>query len=337
MLLHGVTGLHAHEYCESGRAQRKITIRVANDRPCLIAPLQTIAFLGTGLMGFPLVRRMLGAGFSVRVWNRTAAKTAELVSAGAAPAQTVGEACDGADVVCVCVSNADAVERSLFGEHGIATARQRPRALIDFSTIGPDATLRFAARLGAECGTAWIDAPVSGGPTGAAAGKLVIFAGGDAEQVAQLQPLFACVAQRVTHFGAAGSGQAAKVCNQVIVAITLAAIAEALTLAEAASLDAERLVDALTGGYADSIPLQIFGRRMARREFEPKLGELALMAKDLDLAAQLGGTRTPTLPLVQSAIAVYERARRRGLAAADLSTLIQLTTVADDDLDTGLH
>ena len=137
--------------------------------------------------------------------------------------------------------------------------------------------------------------------------------------------------------GAAGSGQAAKVCNQVIVAITLAAIAEALTLAEAASLDAEQLVDALTGGYAGSIPLQIFGRRMARREFEPKLGELALMAKDLGLAAQLGGARTPTLPLVQSAIAVYERARRRGLAAADLSTLITLTNVADDDLDTALR
>ena len=307
---------------------------MANDRPGVNAPLHTIAFLGTGLMGVPLVRRMLGAGFSVRVWNRTAARTTELVSAGAIAAPAVGVACDGADVVCICVSNADAVECSLFGEHGVATARQRPRALIDFSTIGPRATSRFAARLAAECGTDWVDAPVSGGPTGAAAGKLVIFAGGDPEQIARLQPLFACVAQRVTHFGAIGSGQAAKVCNQVIVAITLAAIAEALTLAEAASLDAELLVDALTGGYADSIPLQIFGRRMARREFEPKLGELALMAKDLDLAAQLGGTRTPTLPLVQSAIAVYERARRRGLAAADLSTLIKLANVAGDDLDT---
>jgi 3-hydroxyisobutyrate dehydrogenase len=267
---------------------------------------------------------MLAAGFTVRVWNRTAAKTAELVSAGATLAGTVGAACDGADVVCVCLSNADAVERSVFGAQGVATAKERPAVLIDFSTIGPEATVRFAARLAAECGTAWIDAPVSGGPTGAAAGKLVIFAGGDPARIARVQPVFGCVAQRVTHFGATGSGQIAKVCNQVIVAITLVAIAEALTLAEAASLDAEQLVDALTGGYADSIPLQIFGRRMARREFQPRLGELSLMAKDLGLATQLTGAGTPTLPLVQSALAIYESACARGLATADLGTLIEL-------------
>src|SRR5262245_10622493 len=172
-------------------------------------------------MGVPLVRRMLAAGFAVRVWNRTPARADELIAAGAARAATVGEACDGADVVCVCVSNADAVEQCVLSESGVASARRPPPVLIDFSTIGPDATVRFATRLAAECGTAWLDAPVSGGPTGAAAGKLVIFAGGDSAHVARMQPLFACVSQRVTHFGATGNGQAAKVCNQVIVAITL--------------------------------------------------------------------------------------------------------------------
>jgi 3-hydroxyisobutyrate dehydrogenase len=273
---------------------------------------------------------MLAAGFAVRVWNRTPAKAVELITAGAVRAATVGEACDGADVVCVCVSNADAVERSVFSESGVASARHPPATLIDFSTIGPDATVRLATRLAVNCGTAWIDAPVSGGPTGAAAGKLVIFAGGDAGLISRMQPLFACVSQRVTHFGSTGKGQAAKVCNQVIVAITLAAIAEALTLAEAASLDPERLVDALTGGYADSIPLQIFGRRMARREFEPKLGELALMAKDLGLAAQLADARSPRLPILEAATAVYETACRQGLAAADLSTLIALLESRED-------
>jgi 3-hydroxyisobutyrate dehydrogenase-like beta-hydroxyacid dehydrogenase len=267
-------------------------------------------------MGIPLVRRMLAAGFAVRVWNRTPAKAVELITAGAVRAATVGEACDGADVVCVCVSNADAVERSVFSESGVASARHPPATLIDFSTIGPDATVRLATRLAVNCGTAWIDAPVSGGPTGAAAGKLVIFAGGDAGLISRMQPLFACVSQRVTHFGSTGKGQAAKVCNQVIVAITLAAIAEALTLAEAASLD--------------SIPLQIFGRRMARREFEPKLGELALMAKDLGLAAQLADARSPRLPILEAATAVYETACRQGLAAADLSTLIALLESRED-------
>jgi 3-hydroxyisobutyrate dehydrogenase-like beta-hydroxyacid dehydrogenase len=286
--------------------------------------LQAIAFIGTGLMGVQLVRRMLAAGFGVRVWNRTPARADELIASGATRSTTVGEACDGADVVCVCVSNADAVESSVFSESGVASARRPPSVLVDFSTIGPDATMRFASRLAAQCGTAWLDAPVSGGPTGAAAGKLVIFAGGDAGHVANMQPLFACVSQRVTHFGATGNGQAAKVCNQVIVAVTLLAIAEALALAEAASLDAEQLVEALTGGYADSIPLQIFGRRMARREFEPKLGELRLMAKDLGLAAQIAGSRSPMLPIVAAAAGVYDAACRSGLAAADLSTLITL-------------
>jgi 3-hydroxyisobutyrate dehydrogenase len=275
-------------------------------------------------MGIQLVRRILAAGFDVRVWNRTAAKADELVVAGATRANTAGDACDDADVVCVCVSDAEAVEDCVFSATGVASARRPPPVLVDFSTVGPEATGRFATRLAAACGTAWIDAPVSGGPTGAAAGKLVIFAGGDAALVARLQPLFACVSQRVTHFGASGNGQAAKVCNQVIVAITLAAIAEALTLAEAASLDPERLVDALTGGYADSIPLQIFGRRMARRQFEPKLGELALMAKDLGLAAQLAGSEARRFPLVEAATAVYGAATRHGLATEDLSRLISL-------------
>jgi 3-hydroxyisobutyrate dehydrogenase-like beta-hydroxyacid dehydrogenase len=284
--------------------------------------LQTIAFLGTGLMGAPLVRRLLAANFRVRAWNRTAARAAPLVAAGAQHAASVRAACDGADAVCVCLSNAQAVEQVVLGADGVATSRRPPPVLIDFSTIGPAATTRLASRLAAECGTAWIDAPVSGGPTGAASGKLVIFCGGPQPLVAEVQPVFAAVSQRVTHFGATGNGQVAKLCNQVIVAVTLTAIAESVALAQASGIDPARLVESLAGGYADSIPLQIFGRRMARREFEPKLGELALMSKDLELARQLAGDRS--LPVVRAALEVYESAARRGLAQADLGTLITL-------------
>ena len=286
--------------------------------------MQTIAFIGTGLMGTPLVRRMLAAGYALRVWNRTAAKLEPLLAEGAQLAATIAEACDGADAVCICLSNAEAVEQVVFGEQGVASARRPPSLLIDFSTIGPAATTRLATRLTAASGTAWIDAPVSGGPTGAAAGKLVIFCGGAEELVARAQPLFATVSQRVTHFGATGNGQVAKVCNQVIVAVTLTAIAESLALAETAGLDPARIVAALAGGYADSIPLQIFGPRMARREFEPKLGELALMSKDLELAIKLGDSSDADLPIVRAALDVYAAAARRGLAHADLSTLITL-------------
>jgi 3-hydroxyisobutyrate dehydrogenase len=287
-------------------------------------PMRSIAFIGTGLMGTPLVKRMMAAGFVLRVWNRTPAKLADLTAAGAGTARTVAETCDGADAICTCLSDAEAVEQTVFGRSGAVAAPRPPALLIDFSTIGPEATVQFAARLAAANGASWIDAPVSGGPTGAATGKLVIFCGGDAAAVVRAQPLFAAIAQRVTHFGDNGTGQAAKLCNQVIVAVTLAAIAESLTLAEAASLDPVRLVDALTGGYADSLPLQVFGRRMASRALEPKLGEIATMAKDIALAASLAGKSGSSLPVVAAAAATYEAAARAGLASQDLSALIQL-------------
>ena len=285
-------------------------------------------------MGAPLVRRLLAAGFAVRVWNRTAAKLDALVGHGAQRAATVGDACDGADAVCVCLSNAQAVEQTLMGQHGVADARRAPRVVIDFSTIGPDATRQLGARLGDACGTAWIDAPVSGGPTGAASGKLVIFCGGPDALVAEVQPIFAAVSQRATHFGVTGNGQVAKVCNQVIVAVTLTAIAESVSLAASSGIDPAQLVESLIGGYADSIPLQIFGRRMARREFEPKLGELALMAKDLELAKQLGGSGADALPMVRAALEIYAAAAGRGLAHADLSTLITLRDAASRSTST---
>ena len=120
--------------------------------------LQTIAFLGTGLMGAPLVRRMLAAGYTVRTWNRTPARLEPLVAAGAQPAATVADACDEADAVCTCLSNAQAVEQVALGEHGVASTRRAPPVLIDFSTIGPVATRGLAERLATACGTAWIDA-----------------------------------------------------------------------------------------------------------------------------------------------------------------------------------
>jgi 3-hydroxyisobutyrate dehydrogenase-like beta-hydroxyacid dehydrogenase len=287
-------------------------------------PGRTIAFIGTGLMGTPLVKRMLDAGFVLRVWNRTPSKLKGLTAAGAFAARTVAEACDGADTICTCLSNAEAVEQTVFGSGGAAAALRAPALLIDFSTIGPEATVRYAARLATTTGASWIDAPVSGGPTGAATGTLVIFCGGAAEAVARAQPLFEVIAQRVTHFGDIGTGQVAKLCNQVIVAVALAAIAESLALAENASLDPMRLVDALTGGYADSIPLQIFGRRMASRALEPKLGEIATMAKDIALAADLAAKSGSSLPIVAAAAATYEAAARAGFASQDLSALIQL-------------
>lgn len=273
------------------------------------------------MIGAALVGRLLAAGFSVRLWNRTREKLARLVADGALAAVTVAEAVDSADAICMCVSDARAAEQVLFGMRGVPAARKPPEVLIDFSTIGPAATVEMAGRLRATCGTAWIDAPVSGGVVGAEAGKLVVFCGGEEQDFVRIQPVLTPLALRVTRFGGVGSGQSAKLCNQLIVAATVAAIAEAISLASAATLDPVRLVDALTGGFADSAPLQIFGRRMAARQVEPKLSEIALMAKDIALVIDLARSYGMAVPLASSTSALYDHACRQGIAHEDLAAL----------------
>ena len=286
--------------------------------------VRDVAFIGTGLMGAPMVHRLLGAGFAVRVWNRTSNKLEPLLAAGAVRAASPAEAAQGADALCLCLANASAAEAVLFGDGGIASASSPAPLLVDFSTIGPDRTLEFARRLRERRPIAWVDAPVSGGATGAAQGKLVIFCGGAAADLDRLGPLFAALAQRITRVGELGAGQTLKLCNQLIVASNLVAIAEALTLAAESGLDPGLLPDALTGGFADSIPLQIFGRRMAAHVTHPKLGELALMLKDLTAVEALARARRMQLPLAAAALRVYGEAAGEGLIQEDLAALISL-------------
>ena len=287
-------------------------------------PIRQVGFIGTGLMGTPMVRRLLAAGFSVRLWNRTPEKLQGLVAAGAARAASPAEAAQGADAICLCLANAAAIDAVLSGDRGIASASSPAPLLVDFSTIGPARTLQFAQRLREHSGVSWVDAPVSGGVTGAEQGKLVIFCGGPAADIERLGPLFAALAQRITRVGELGSGQTLKLCNQLIVASNLVAIAEALTLARANGLDPKILPDALSGGFADSIPLQIFGRRMAAQVRDPKLGELSLMLKDLNGVDELARERRMQLPLAGAALGVYRHADREGLLQQDLSALISL-------------
>jgi 3-hydroxyisobutyrate dehydrogenase len=287
-------------------------------------PLRSIGFVGAGLMGAPMAYHLVRAGFKIRVWNRTRGKLRRLIDAGAEPAESPAEAADGADAVCVCVTDKTAVESVLFGERGIALAPRVPPLLTDFSTIGPAATLTLAERLRASCGASWVDAPVSGGATGAERRKLVIFCGGAVEDIDRLAPVYAAVAQRFTRVGDLGAGQTLKLCNQLIVATNLAAIAESMNLAHSSGLDLAAIPDALAGGFADSIPLQIFGRRMALGIYEPILGELALMLKDLSAVDELARDHGDELPVMRAALEVYRRARQRGLLSEDLAALYTL-------------
>lgn len=275
-------------------------------------------------MGAPMATRLASGGYRVVAWNRTTAKLAPLIDAGVVAAATPAEAIADADFICLALADSAAAEAVLFGAQGVATTGGPTQLLIDFSTLDPVTTRALAARLQAQCGVRWVDSPVSGGVRGAAAGKLVAFCGGEDDDVRQARAVLAPLMARVNHLGPLGAGQAAKLCNQLIVASNLLAIAEALSLARAFGLEMQRIPEALTGGFADSLPLQIFGPRMAAGTTTPILGEISLMLKDIDAAvaaADAGGSPSPLARQVQ---ALYRQARELQLGDEDVAALMRL-------------
>lgn len=285
-----------------------------------------IGFLGLGDMGLPMARRLSGAGHELIVWNRDRGKAERLAGKGVLVASTPADLGKQADLVGLCLTSHAAVEEVAFGPAGLfSDASRRMRAIADFSTGAVEAARDFARRAAAR-GVAWVDAPVSGGVPAAADGRLVVFAGGELDGIALLDPLFAPLAIRVTHMGGSGSGQATKICNQAMVAANMLVIAETIAMARRAGIDVARLPDAMAGGFADSAPLQIFGPRMAEHEFEPRLGAIALMVKDADLAGVMArklGAETPILDAVQG---IYAHLGTGGALALDddMSALIWL-------------
>lgn len=281
-----------------------------------------IGFIGLGLMGVPMARRLLAAGFTLAVWNRSPAKSAQLAAQGARVADSPAALARECDVVMLCVADTAAVADVVFGVDGVAAGGGAGKLLVDFSSILPAATRDYAARLQSRCGMRWIDAPVSGGVPGAEQGTLAIMAGGDAADIERVRPLLALLSARCTHMGPVGSGQVAKICNQMIVGLNALAIAEAVALAEQAGVDAARLPEALAGGFADSKPLQILAPRMATRTFEPVAWKVRTLLKDLDNAGVLARECAMELPL-----AGFGAARMRAHGAAgnldrDPSTLV---------------
>ena len=253
-----------------------------------------IAFLGTGLMGAPMTRRLLAAGFAVTVWNRDASKAEPLAAAGAQLANSPAAAVKDADVVFTMLSDGPAVEDVLFVK-GAANALKKGAVVIDTSSIAPPIARDHAARL-APVGIAHIDAPVSGGVVGAEAGTLAIMAGGDADIVEDLAEVFGPLG-RVTHVGPSGAGQICKLANQQIVAITIGAVAEAMMLVEAGGASREKFREAIRGGFAESRILDLHGQRMVDRRFEPG-GPSRLQLKDLNAVATMAETYgLTTLPL----------------------------------------
>lgn len=282
-----------------------------------------IGFCGIGLMGAPIVRRLLAAGHTVHVWNRTRAKAEALVPDGAILAESPAEVARNSRVVVLCLTDRHAVEATVFGAHGISSV-QGPELVIDHSSIAPDATRAFAARLNEKTGAGWIDAPVSGGVGGATAGTLAIMGGGDERWVPLAREVVHAYSSRYTHMGGSGAGQVTKLCNQTIVASTLVAIGEAVALAQSSGLDASKLTEALAGGWADSTLLQIFVDRMVNPP-EQSIGAVATMLKDVDNVAQYATTSATPMPVLSTVQQCFRIAANLGLAQADLSQVVQVS------------
>jgi 3-hydroxyisobutyrate dehydrogenase len=286
---------------------------------------EKLGYLGLGMMGFPMARRLVNAGHDLVVWNRSSTKAAALIEAGAKAAEHPRDVAAAATILFLCLTDAAAVEQVVFGRDGLAGVAGHGKLVVDFSSIHPDAARSIAARLKAANGMAWIDAPVSGGTKGAEEGTLAVMAGGDAADIERIRPYVLAMARRLTHMGPTGAGQTTKLCNQVIVGCAMAVLAEAARLAVNAGIDANKLPEALAGGFADSIPLQLFVPRMVQAIHLPPAGHIATMLKDLDTVVEVARDTSSPVPMSALAAQLFRLAKAARGADADALEIYKLS------------
>lgn len=249
--------------------------------------MQKIGFVGLGIMGRPMVKNLVQAGFDVTVWNRSRPGLDECVAAGATEADGPSAVAAACDIFISMVTDSPDVESVILGEPGREGAFEGLAAgslVIDMSTISPAVTRQIAARL-SEKGVAMLDAPVSGGDSGAIAGTLSIMVGGEEADVERARPAFEAMGKTITHVGPVGAGQTVKLCNQVAVAGTLLSVCEALVLAQASGVDPARMLDAVSAGAAGSWQMSNLGPKIVDRDFAPGF-MVDLLQKDLRLAIE---------------------------------------------------
>ena len=278
----------------------------------------SIAFLGTGLMGAPMCQNLLSAGLPLTVWNRSMAKAKPLSKRGAVVSDSPQSAVADADVVITMLSDGAAVSNVIFTQ-GVAEAMREGITHIDMSSIGADEAIEHAKRH-VNLGVSYLDAPVSGGTKGAAAGELAIMAGGDAETFAAMQAVFAPLGQ-ATHVGPNGCGQLAKLANQVIVAVTIGAVSEAFILAGGGGADRAKVREALQGGFASSRILTEHGQRMVDRAFESG-GPAKFQLKDLHNALRAADRLGLELPITKLLHGLFDAMVQGGKGDMDHSGLL---------------
>ena len=279
-----------------------------------------IGFIGLGIMGAPMALNLLRGGHDMYLASRSGVPDA-MKQPGVTPCSTAQEVASQAEIVILMVPDTADVEAVLFGANGVAAGLKPGSVVVDMSSISPIETKAFAARI-AEAGCDYVDAPVSGGEVGAKAATLTIMAGGTQAAFDRVQPLFALMGKNITLVGDAGAGQVTKVANQIIVALTIEAVSEALLFASKAGADPARVRQALLGGFANSRILEVHAERMIKRTFDPGF-RIELHQKDLNLALQGARTLGVSLPNTASAQALFSSCVAHGGGGWDHSAMIR--------------
>jgi len=282
--------------------------------------IHTIGVIGTGLMGAPMARRLIEAGYRVRAWNRTPDKTETLREHGIEIAHSANDTAEKADVVVVMLSSGPVCDDILLGDDGVI-AHMAPSAILVVMSSIPVETARGQAQAAKAAGVGYLDAPVSGGERGAIDGTLAIMVGGEAPTFDLVETVFAPLG-RAVHVGPAGSGQLAKLANQAIVANTIATVAEALLLAERGGADPRKVREALSGGFADSTILQVHGERMLEEDFRPG-GPAKWQWKDTQTAQALADELSLELPVSRLVDGLFGDLVAHGDGDLDHSALIR--------------
>lgn len=283
---------------------------------------ESVGFVGLGIMGRGMARNILRAGFPLTVWNRTAARMAELVAGGAAAAQSPADCARQSNIIITCVSDTPDVEQVILGENGVIHAAAPGSLVIDMSTISPQVTQQIAAALNKK-GIHMLDAPISGGSEGAAKGTLSIMVGGEAAQVERAMPVLETMGKKITHVGGTGAGQMVKLVNQIVVVGNMLAVAEGLLFAQAGDLDLAKTIEAIAGGAAGSWMLSNRGTQAIVRDWRPGF-TIDLQQKDLKLvlnaAAEMG------VPLLGTSLIhnLYRSLQARGLGDEGNHALIKV-------------
>jgi 2-hydroxy-3-oxopropionate reductase len=279
-----------------------------------------IGFIGLGIMGTPMAGHLRAAGHELYVNTRSKVPQA-LADAGAVACASPKEVAQKADIVFTMVPDTPDVQKVLFGENGVASGLSKGKTVVDMSSISPIETQAFAKQI-AALGCDYLDAPVSGGEVGAKAASLTIMVGGTADAFARVQPLFALMGKNITHVGDVGAGQITKVANQIIVALNIAAVGEALVFASKAGADPAKVRQALMGGFAASRILEVHGERMIKRTFNPGF-RIGLHQKDLNLALQGAKALGVALPNTANAAQLMQACAAQGWDQLDHSALVK--------------